>query len=125
MAGRRRKALLKSVRLRLDGVPRELRIYISWSDFMEYHPDGRRICVGDTVLVEGNIKGVVVCDFDHRQCRAGYEAWMSTEEMLGGGHLSTGVMIETAEIGMVHYASPDADVVFLARAEAGRDDEWT
>lgn len=81
---------------------------------MKYSKDGRSIRVGDSVLVEGNVEGVVVCDLDQWQCLSGYEGWLSKDEMIGGASLLSGVLIETSEIGMVHYSEPDDEIVFLA-----------
>lgn len=86
---------------------------------MNYVSGGENIVVGDSVLVEGDIRGVVICDFDNWQCLSGYEGWLSKEEMLGGGFLSSGVLIETDEIGIVHYAVPDEEIVLVARSEPG------
>lgn len=85
---------------------------------MKYVNNGPGIAVGDSVLVEGDIRGVVICDFDNWQCLTGYEGWLTKEEMVGGGFLSSGVLIETAEIGIVHYALRDAEIALVARAEA-------
>ncbi|MGH6614031.1 hypothetical protein [Sphingomonas sp.] len=64
---------------------------------------GQKIRAGDEVIADG-MKGVVVCDFDGREFAEGYEAWDTPEtEMLGGGTLSSGVMIHTAEAGLIHY----------------------
>jgi hypothetical protein len=64
---------------------------------------GQKINVGDQVVADG-MAGRVVCDFDNREFLVGYEGWDTpTAEMLGGGTLSSGVMIETEESGMVHY----------------------
>lgn len=59
--------------------------------------------VGDEVIADG-MSGVIVCDFDNRQFLDGYVGWdMPSVEMLGGGTLSSGVMINTVEAGLVHY----------------------
>jgi hypothetical protein len=69
---------------------------------------GERIKVGDRVIADG-MTGVVVCDFDNREFLEGYSNWdMPSVEMLGGGTLSSGVMIETVEAGLVHYANDEA-----------------
>ena len=78
---------------------------------MRYKSDGSEINVGDRVLVEGNVRGLVVCDFDQWKCLEGYESWLTKEELVGGGKLSSGVMIETKELGFLHYA--DEDVAIL------------
>ncbi|WP_315388970.1 hypothetical protein [uncultured Stenotrophomonas sp.] len=89
---------------------------------MNYVSDGRRIRIGDSVLLEGD-KGVVVCDYDQWECLSGYEDWLTREELVGGGFLSSGVMIETAGVGMVHYRGPDDEIEFVARADVGIGDE--
>ena len=64
---------------------------------------GHRVKIGDYVTADG-MTGLVVCDFDNREFLEGYEGWdMPTVEMLGGGTLSSGVMIETKEAGLIHY----------------------
>jgi hypothetical protein len=78
---------------------------------MYYESDGSEISLGDHVIVEGNVRGRVVCDFDRWVCLDGYEAWLSKKELVGGGTLSSGIMVETKEIGMVHYATDDAAIV--------------
>ena len=68
-----------------------------------HYPTGEKMRVGDRVVADG-MTGVIVCDFDHRECLEGYSGWdMPDVEMLGGGTLSSGVMIETVEAGLVHY----------------------
>jgi hypothetical protein len=72
---------------------------------------GQRVKVGDHVIADG-MTGVVVCDFDNREFLDGYEGWdMPTVEMLGGGTLSSGVMIDTKEAGLVHYPQEHDGIV--------------
>ena len=53
-----------------------------------------------------------MCDFDNQGFLNGYEGWnMPTVEMLGGGTLSSGVMIETKEAGLVHYPQEDEGII--------------
>jgi len=74
---------------------------------------GRAIKIGDRVLADG-MAGVVVCDFDHREFLDGHEAWdMPEVEMVGGGRLSSGVMIDTAEADLVHYPVMTDGIIFL------------
>jgi hypothetical protein len=80
---------------------------------VKYINSDRTICVGDSVLVEGNVQGRVVCDFENWLCIKGYESWLTKEEMVGGGYLASGVLIETLDIGMIHYAEPDETIVFI------------
>jgi len=86
---------------------------------MRYRSDGSEITIGDRVLVDGNVSGVVVCDFDRWQCLAGYERWLTKEELVGGGRLSSGVMVKTKDLGFLHYPSEDWTIV---RDPAGDDE---
>lgn len=83
---------------------------------MHYKSDGSEIKVGDHVFVEGDVRGVVVCDFDRWQSLRGYEGWLTKEELVGGGALSSGIMVETRELGMIHYA--EADIAILRDSTA-------
>lgn len=66
--------------------------------------------VGDEVIADG-MSGVIVCDFDNREFADGYEISDDPEvEMLGGGKLDSGVMINTIEAGLVHYRSGMGDI---------------
>ena len=78
---------------------------------MKYVSDGCEISIGDLVVIEGNVPGVVVCDFDRRVCLKGYEGWLSQEELVGGGKLTSGVMVESKELGLIHYANEDSGIV--------------
>jgi hypothetical protein len=78
---------------------------------MKYVSDGSEIRVGDSVVVEGNVRGIVVCDFDRGACLKGYEGWLTQEELVGGGKLTSGVMVKSEELGLVHYAQEDASIV--------------
>ncbi|WP_223619887.1 hypothetical protein [Lysobacter sp. ESA13C] len=80
---------------------------------MNYAGLDREMAVGDIVLVEGAAQGLVICDFERWLCLDGYEDWLTKKEMVGGGYLSSGVLVKTAEMGMVHYAVPDATIVFV------------
>ena len=71
---------------------------------------GQMVKVGDRVIADG-MTGVVVCDFDNREFLDGYSGWdMPDVEMLGGGKLNSGVMIETEEAGLVHYEEGSGDI---------------
>ena len=78
---------------------------------MLYKKDRTEIVIGDEVVVEGNVRGLVVCDFDKNRCLSGYEGWLTKEELLGGGTLSVGIMIQTKDLGMLHYADEDIEIV--------------
>jgi hypothetical protein len=69
---------------------------------------GEQMKVGDQVVADG-MTGVIVCDFDNREFLEGYSSWdMPDVEMLGGGTLSSGVMVETVEAGLIHYENEGA-----------------
>lgn len=80
---------------------------------MKYFNSDREICVGDSVLVEGDARGVVICDFERWLCLKGYESWLTKEKMLGGDYLSSGILVETSGAGVIHYPCPDETVLFL------------
>ncbi len=77
---------------------------------MNYLADGVQIRVGDQVIVEGNVVGTVVCDYDHQICLGGHEKWLESGQLADGGTLSSGVMIETKELGFLYYADEDPDI---------------
>ena len=73
---------------------------------------GQKIKIGDQVTTDG-MRGVVVCDFDNREFLEGHEDCdMPTVKMLGGGTLSSGVMIETKEAGLIHYPQEDEGIIW-------------
>jgi hypothetical protein len=78
---------------------------------MRFKASQKAIGIGDRVLVEKNVPGVVVCDFDNWQSLKGYESWLTKEKLLGGGTLKSGVMVETKELGFLHYAEEDDNLV--------------
>jgi len=80
---------------------------------------GEEMAVGDNVVADG-MDGVIVCDFDNRSFARGYEKWdMPTVEMLGGGTLSSGVMVDTVEAGLVHYGSGTDGLMFVRKDQHG------
>jgi len=86
-------------------------------DKLMRYSDGSEMNVGDEVLADG-MSGLIVCDSDNRRFAEGYEGWdMPTIEMVGGGTLSSGVMIGTVEAGLVHYTSDIGDIQ-LVRAQS-------
>ena len=69
---------------------------------------GQHVAVGDKVIAQG-MAGVIVCDFDNRQFALGYEGWdIPDVEMLGGGKLACGIMVNTIEAGLVYFADNDS-----------------
>ncbi|MGR8953448.1 MAG: hypothetical protein ACU83V_13705 [Gammaproteobacteria bacterium] len=79
---------------------------------MHYKQTGIAIKAGDNVVIEGNVKGIVVCDYDQQECLPGYEDWLTKETLIGGGTLSKGVMVKTNELGFIHYPDEDDDICF-------------
>jgi hypothetical protein len=77
---------------------------------MRYRSDGIPITIGDHVAVENGIAGRVVCDFETWLCLDGYERFLTREPLADGSTLSSGVLVETAGLGFVHYASNDASI---------------
>ncbi|MBC5765972.1 hypothetical protein [Ramlibacter albus] len=72
--------------------------------------DGSKVKLGDHVVVEGNVRGTVICDYDAGACLPGFERWLESRPMADGTLLSSGIMVETSELGFVHYASDDMDI---------------
>jgi hypothetical protein len=60
------------------------------------YTDGTSIKVGDAVIMDDGLKGVVVCSIDNNLGSAGYpiEKW---------SYLKQGIMVETEEAGLVYY----------------------
>ena len=82
------------------------------------YASGLSMSVGDIVVADG-MEGIVVCDFDRRRFAVGYEDWEPpSDECLDDNTPSTGVMIRTAEAGLIHYTSADADIEFVGAATA-------
>lgn len=82
------------------------------------YANGQTIRVGDDVIADG-MTGVVVCDFDNRNFMDGYERWdLPTVEMLGGGIMSSGIMVNTAEAGLIHYEPGSGDISLAGSREA-------
>lgn len=84
---------------------------------MRYVQNGKPIQVGDIVLVEGNVEGLVVCDYEKAKCLPGYEGWLTRDELVGGGTLSRGIMVKTDELGFVHYDEEDVDISKLSGSD--------
>jgi hypothetical protein len=79
------------------------------------YASGQTMRVGDAVIADG-MTGEIVCDFEHREFAEGYEGWdMPEVEMLDGGKLDSGVMIETVEAGLIHYPSGTGDITLVLR----------
>lgn len=79
---------------------------------MRYTSGNRDIRIGDSVLAD-DAKGSVVCDFERWECVAGYEDWLTKEQMLGGGYLSSGVLVKTEDFGLINYPEEDESIAFV------------
>lgn len=79
------------------------------------YKNGIEIKIGDHVLVEKDVQGIVVCDYDKQCCLPGFDSWLTNAELVGGGTLSSGVMIETKELGFLHYPEEDEDILLKVR----------
>ena len=101
-----RQAIGNSAKLDSDGTFRQLAFV---NDMLYSHTDNR-ISLGDRVLIDGKVKGVVVCDYDSWKSLDGYESWLTKEQLVGGGMFSSGIMVETKELGFLHYAEGDEDI---------------
>lgn len=78
---------------------------------------GEVVAIGDEVLADG-MRGVIVCDFDNHLFADGYDDWeMPTAEIVGGGTLSSGVMIHTNEAGLIHYQVGTGEIDLVSAAQ--------
>ena len=77
--------------------------------------NGEEIKSGDIVIIKGIGEGRIVCDYDKRECLKGYESWLIDDELVAGGFLSDGVMIETKSLGFLHYPRQDEDISLISR----------
>jgi len=68
---------------------------------------GQEICVGDNVVADKS-EGVVVCVIDTRRFTEEYQAE-------GWAYLEKGCLVETREMGLVHYPEPDEDLILKSR----------
>ena len=71
--------------------------------------DGQPVRLGDVVDLGGGMTGVVVCLFDERLFDPGFQK-------LAQGGPDKGVMVNSAQAGLVHFPKPDVDLVLLHRA---------
>ncbi|WP_157667695.1 hypothetical protein [Comamonas serinivorans] len=68
---------------------------------------GEKIQVGDVVSLGGEAVGVVVFDYENGEFLPGFEDWSG----LGGG-----VLVESRQLGVIHYPEPDIDLNLISRA---------
>lgn len=58
-------------------------------------------------LASVDVVGIVICDFNTKQCLQGFEDWLTDHELLGGGMESC---VKTEKLGYVHYSDPNEGV---------------
>lgn len=75
---------------------------------------GRDVRAGDVVRVEGGVRGIVVCDYDHWECVDGYERFLSRNRMFDGSTLGTGVMVDAEDFGLILYPEQDDEMEILS-----------
>lgn len=80
---------------------------------MNYVAGGKRIKIGDVIIADG-MHGTVVCDYDNDESLEGFEGWLIKEELVGGGYLNSGVMINTDEFGFIYYGEEDEGLIFVS-----------
>lgn len=72
--------------------------------------NGQEVYLGDRVIADKS-EGIVVAVIDTGQFSEAYpEGW---------SYLECGMLVETKEMGLVHYPEPNEDVIFVERS---RDD---
>lgn len=69
---------------------------------MNYFENTKKIQLGDKVLLDYDVVGIVVCDFDEHVSLEGFESWLIDDELVGGGYLDNGIMVKTESMGFVH-----------------------
>lgn len=80
---------------------------------MRYASTSQPIIVGDSVVVEDNVSGLVVCNFDTWTCLPGYEDWLTKDQMADGSYMEGGVLIKTSDLGMLYYREEDESILFV------------
>jgi hypothetical protein len=72
--------------------------------------DGQVAMIGDHVDLGGGMTGTVVCCFDDGLCVPGFS-------IAEWNQLREGVLVESPEAGLIHFAEPNVDLVLLRRAQ--------
>lgn len=74
------------------------------------YPDGQEARLGDRIRLGNGVEGVVVCAFDLGQFAANHPAaeW---------SYLKTGVLVQSPQMGLIHYENPDPSMQLLSRAD--------
>lgn len=80
---------------------------------MRYTGTSQKIMVGDLVVVEGDVSGLVVCDFDTWTCLPGYEDWLTKDQLADDSYMESGVFIKTSDLGMLYYCQEDESILFV------------
>lgn len=77
---------------------------------MNYSESKKKIELGDNVIIDFDTIGVVVCDFESWMCLEGYETWLVKDELVGGGYLTSGIMVKTEELGFLHCTEESVNI---------------
>jgi len=74
------------------------------------YPDGQEVIIGDRVRLSKSkdSEGVVVCSIDRGEYSEGFTQKQWSD-------LKTGVLIEFARFGLIHYDQADDDLELVAR----------
>ena len=77
---------------------------------MKYIND-KEVMLGDKVDIGGGMTGTVVCSIEDQLYSDGYlqSKWE---------HLGKGILVDSEQAGLVHFAEPDIDLVLISRAES-------
>ena len=70
--------------------------------------DGQAAMVGDEVDLGGGMTGVVVCSIDDGLAAPNFPAAEWRE-------LKTGVLVNSEQAGLIHFAEPNVDLVLVRR----------
>ena len=73
------------------------------------NPDGQDVKLGDTVAIDKEQQGVVVCSIDTGE----YSDDCPKAEW---SYLNSGVLIKFPSYGLIHYKEPNSDLRLVARA---------
>ena len=73
------------------------------------YPDGQEVRLGDTVALEGEQQGIVVCSIDTGEYSDAYprDQW---------SYLDAGVLIEFPSYGLIHYKEPESTLRLVTHA---------
>lgn len=73
------------------------------------YPSGEEAHIGDKVRLGESERGVVVCSLDTNEFSQKYPRWEWLE-------LKRGILVEFANLGLVHYVEPEESLVLVSRS---------